>query len=74
MIPNKRKKNLKASIEEIRKFSISYLEKYAPSKQQLRTYLLKKFFKSSNFYVAKSELLDLIDLVISDLEKYKHKW
>ena len=72
MIPNKRKKNLKASIEEIRKFSISYLEKYAPSKQQLRTYLLKKFFKSSNFYVAKSELLDLIDLVISDLEKYKY--
>ncbi len=71
MIPNKSKKNLKATIDEIRKFSFSYLEKYAPSKQQLRTYLLKKFFKSSNFYIAKSELLDLIDLVISDLENYK---
>ena len=71
MIPNKSKKNLKATIEEIRKFSFSYLEKYAPSKQQLRTYLLKKFFKSSNFYIAKSELLDLIDLVISDLENHK---
>ena len=71
MIPNKSKKNLKATIDEIRKFSLSYLEKYAPSKQQLRTYLLKKFFKSSNFYVAKSELLTLIDLVISDLEKHK---
>jgi regulatory protein len=71
MIPNKSKKNLKEAIDKIRKFSFSYLEKYAPSKQQLRTYLLKKFFKSSNFYVAKSELLNLIDLVIFDLEKHK---
>jgi len=46
MIPSKSKKNLEATIEEIRKFSFSYLEKYAPSKQQLRTYLLKKFLKS----------------------------
>ena len=69
MIPNKSKKNLEATIEEIRKFSFSYLEKYSPSRQQLRTYLLKKFFKFSNSYVAKSELLNLIDLVIFDLEK-----
>ena len=71
MIPSKSKKNLEATIEEIRKFSFSYLEKYAPSRQQLRTYLLKKFFNSSISYVAKSELLTLIDLVISDLEKHK---
>ena len=71
MISNKSKKNLEATIEEIRKFSFSYLEKYAPSRQQLKIYLLKKFFKSSNFYVAKNELLTLIDLVISDLEERK---
>ena len=71
MILSKSKKNLEGTIEEIRKFSFSYLKKYAPSRQQLRTYLLKKFFKSSNFHVAKSELLTLIDLVISDLEKSK---
>ena len=71
MIPIKRKKNLESTIEEIRKFSFSYLEKYTPSRQQLRTYLLKKFFMSSSSYVAKSELLILIDLVISDLEKRK---
>ena len=71
MIPSKSKKNLEATIEEIRKFSFTYLEKYAPSRQQLRTYLLKKFFNSSISYVAKSELLPLIDLVISDLEKHK---
>ena len=71
MIPRKSKKNLEATIEEIRKFSFSYLEKYSSSRQQLRTYLLKKFFKSSNSYVTKSELLTLIDLVISNLEKNK---
>ena len=71
MIPSESKKNLETTIEEIRKFSFSYLEKYVPTRQQLRIYLLKKFFKSSNSYVAKSELLTLIDLVISDLEKHK---
>ena len=71
MIPSKSKKNLETTIEEIRKFSFSYLEKYAPSRQQLRTYLLKKFFKFSNSYVARSELLTLIDLVISNLEENK---
>jgi len=71
MIPSKNKKNLEATIEEIRKFSFSYLKKYAPSRQQLRTYLLKKFFNSSNFQIAKGEILTLIDLVISDLEKHK---
>ena len=71
MIPTKSKKKPETTVEEIRKFSFSYLEKYAPSKQQLRIYLLKKFFKSSNSYVAKSELLTLIDLVIFDLEKNK---
>ena len=71
MIPSKSKKNLESTIEEIRKFSFSYLEKYACSRQQLRIYLLKKFFKSSNSYIAKSELLNLIDLVVSDLEKRK---
>ncbi len=41
-IKNK-KKPLEVTVEEMRKFSLSYLEKYAPSKQQLKTYLLKKY-------------------------------
>ena len=69
MISIKRKKNLEATIEELRKFSFSYLKQYAASKQQLRTYLLKKYFKSHSSFIAKDQLLDLIDLVISDLEK-----
>ena len=71
MIPRKNKKNLEASIDEIRKFSFSYLGKYSSSKQQLRTYLLKKYFKSPGSFTNKNELLNLIDFVISDLEKDK---
>ena len=71
MIPSKSKKNLETTIEEIRKISFSYLEKYAPTRQQLRIYLLKKFINSPNSYNIKGELLALIDLVILDLEKNK---
>ena len=66
MIIIKSKRNLETIVEEIRKFSFSYLKKYAPSRQQLRTYLLKKFFNYQNSYVGKGELSNLIDLVISD--------
>ena len=46
MIPIKnRKKSLEITVEEMRNFSLSYIEKYSPSKQQLKTYLLKKYLK-----------------------------
>ena len=47
MIPIKKKKSLNATVEEMRNFSFIYIEKYAPSKQQLKTYLLKKYLKTS---------------------------
>ena len=63
MIPIKnKKKTLEATIEEMRNFSFAYVEKYAPSKQQLKTYLLKKYLKSSNLTVKKKDITDLIDL------------
>ena len=71
MIPIKNKKDLEGIVEELRKFSFSYLKRYSPSKQQLRTYLLKKYFNSPRLLNTKSELLQLIDLVISNLEKDK---
>ena len=72
MIPIKnRKKNLEATVEEMRNFAFVYIEKYAPSKQQLKTYLLKKYFKSSISSVSKKNLIDLIDVVLEDLEKTK---
>ena len=72
MIPVKnKKKTLEATVEEMRNFSFSYLEKFSPSKQQLKTYLLKKYLKSSNLKSKKQDLVDLIDAVLLDLEKTK---
>tara|TARA_Y100000590_G_scaffold363366_1_gene420989 strand:- start:423 stop:986 length:564 start_codon:yes stop_codon:yes gene_type:complete len=72
MIPIKnKKKNLEATVEEMRNFAFIYIEKYAPSKQQLRTYLLKKYLKSSGTNVSKKNITDLIDVVLEDLEKTK---
>ena len=72
MIPIKnRKKTLEATVDEMRNFAFSYLEKYSPSKQQLKTYLLKKYLKASLPNVKKQDIIDLIDTVLSDLEKTK---
>ena len=72
MIPIKnKKKTLEATVEEMRNFPFSYLEKFSPSKQQLKTYLLKKYLKSSNPKNKKQDLVDLIDTVLLDLEKTK---
>ena len=72
MIPIKnKKKSLVVTIQEMQNFSFAYIEKYAPSKQQLRTYLLKKYLKANNPNVKKKDITDLIDIVLIDLEKSK---
>jgi len=72
MIPIKnKKKNLEITIDEMRNFSFSYIEKFAPSKQQLKTYLLKKYLKFSITKEKKVNISNLIDIVIEDLEKSK---
>ena len=72
MIPiRNRKKTLKVTVDEMRNFAFAYVEKYAPSKQQLRTYLLKKYLKLSVPNVKKQDVTNLIDIVLSDLEKNK---
>ncbi len=63
------KKDLEATIDELRNFSYAYLEKYSPSKQQLKTYLFKKYLKKNQKLFNKKELFNVIDLVISTLEK-----
>ena len=67
MNPIKNKKDLETSIDEIRNFAYAYLEKYSPSKQQLKTYLFKKIIKKKLNIVIKKEIFNLIDLVISTL-------
>ena len=67
MNPIKNKKDLETTIEEIRNFAYSYLEKYSPSKQQLRIYLFKKLIKKKHKISSKKEIFNLIDSVISAL-------
>ena len=72
MIPiRNKKKTLEVTVEEMRNFAFVYIEKYAPSKQQLKTYLLKKYLKASALSVKKQDVTNLIDIVLSDLEKSK---
>ena len=74
MIPIKnKKKTLEATVDEMRNLSFAYIEKYAPSKQQLKTYLLKKYLRVKNQNVNKQNINNLIDVVMEDLEKTKWK-
>ena len=58
MIPIKnKKKSLQVTVDEMRNFAFNYIEKFAPSKQQLKTYLLKKYMKVSSSNVKKKILV-----------------
>ena len=70
MIPiRNRKKTLEMTVEEMRNFAVAYVDKYAPSKQQVKTYLLKKYLKAAVPNVKKQDITNLIDIVLSDLEQ-----
>ena len=72
MIPIKnKKKTLEVTVDEMKNFSFAYIEKYAPSKQQLRTYLLKKYIKLNSLQINKRDISNLIDIVLEDLENAK---
>ena len=65
------KKDLEDTINDIRNFAYSYLEKYNQSKHQLKTYLFKKLIKKNQTKVSKKEIFNLIDSVISTLVEQK---
>ena len=71
MNPIKNKKDLEETIDEIRNFAYSYIEKYSPSKQQLRTYLFKKVIRKNQKIFNKKEIFNLIDSIILTLEEQK---
>ena len=67
MNPIKNKKDLETTIDDIRNFAYLYLEKYNASKQQLRTYLVKKLIKKRQKISSKKEIFNLIDSIITTL-------
>ena len=71
MNPIKNKKDLETTIEQIRNYAYTYLEKYSPSKQQLKTHLFKKIIKKKYRISSKKEIFNLIDSVIATLVDQK---
>ena len=71
MNPIKNKKDLETSVDEIRNIAYTYIGKYSPSKQQLRTYLFKRFIKNSKSTTSKKEIFNLIDSVMLTLADQK---
>ena len=71
MNPIKNKKNLESLVDEIRNIAYRYIEKFSPSKQQLRTYLFKKLIKKGQKTTSKKEIFNLIDSVIATLIEQK---
>ena len=69
MNPIKNKKDLEATIDNIRNFAYTYLEKYSPSKQQLKIYLLKKYLLKIKGTKSKKEVSLIIDKIVANLEK-----
>ena len=72
MNPIKNKKDLEATIDEIKNFAYSYLDKYNSSKQQLKTHLYKKLIRKKQNILNKKEIFNLIDTVIEGLVDQKY--
>jgi len=53
----------------LRDLAYSYLEKYSPSKQQLKVFLLKKYLTKIKGTKSKKEVTTIIDEIILHLEK-----
>ena len=53
----------------LRDLAYSYIEKYNPSKQQTKTYLLKKYLTKFQGTKQRKEITEIIDNIVSNLEK-----
>ena len=69
MDPISNKKEFEDLTANLRDLAYSYIEKYNPSKQQTKTYLLKKYLKKFQGTKAKKEATEIIDSIVSNLEK-----
>ena len=69
MNPTSNKKDFEELTTNLRDLAYSYLEKYSPSKQQLKIYLLKKYLTKFNNSRSKKDLSNIIDKVLESLEK-----
>ena len=71
MNPTSNKSDFEDLTTNLKDLAYSYLEKYNPSKQQLKVYLLKKYLTKIKGSKSKKEVTSIIDEIVSNLEKKK---
>jgi len=71
MNPTSNKTDFEDLTTNLKDLAYSYLEKYNPSKQQLKVYLLKKYLTKIKGTKSKKEVSSIIDNIVSNLEKNK---
>ena len=71
MNPTLNKSDFEELTINLKDLAYSYLEKYNPSKQQLKVYLLKKYLLKIKGSRSKKEVSAIIDEIILNLEKNK---
>ena len=69
MNPTSNKKVFKDLTTNLKDLAFAYLEKYSPSKQQLKVYLLKKYLTKIKGIKSKREVSEIIDEILENLEK-----
>jgi len=71
MNPTANKSDFEDLTTNLRDLAYSYLEKYSPSKQQLKVHLLKKYLTKIKGTKSKKEVSNIIDEIILGLERNK---
>tara|TARA_B100001996_G_scaffold105335_1_gene79232 strand:+ start:814 stop:1374 length:561 start_codon:yes stop_codon:yes gene_type:complete len=69
MDPISNKKEFDDLTTNLRDLAYSYIEKYNPSRQQTKTYLLKKYLKKFQGSRTRKEVSEIIDNIVMNLEK-----
>ena len=69
MNPTSNKKDFEDLTTNLKDLAYAYLEKYSPSKQQLKIYLLKKYLTKIKGTKSKREVSEIIDEILENLEK-----
>ncbi len=71
MNPTLNKSDFEDLTTSLKDLAYSYLEKYSPSKQQLKVYLLKKYLTKIKGSQSKKEVTTIIDEIVNNLENNK---
>ena len=72
MDPISNKKDFEDLTIKLRDLAYSYIEKYNPSRQQTKTFLLKKYLTKFQGSKSRKEVSEIIDKIVIGLEKHNY--